>query len=77
LGEYLTQQDEPILNITFMEVEKIIGKRLCASAYKYKSYWYPSYDRPLSNTIYNAGYDVETVDLENKTVTLKKPEEAA
>lgn len=38
------------------------GKPLCESAYKYASYWYPAQDRPLPNTIRNAGYDADWVD---------------
>ena len=44
--------------LPFSKVEELTGKPLCKSAYKYASYWYPAQDRPLSNTIYNAGYDV-------------------
>lgn len=32
------------------------------SAYKYASYWHPAQDRPLPNTIRNAGYDADWVD---------------
>ena len=53
-------------------VEELTGKPLCKSAYKYASYWYPAQDRPLSNTIYNAGYDVDRVDLAAGIVYLTK-----
>ena len=49
--------------LPFSKLEELTGKPLCKSAYKYASYWYPAQDRPLSNTIYNAGYDVDRVDL--------------
>ena len=52
--------------------KELTGKPLCKSAYKYASYWYPAQDRPLSNTIYNAGYDVDRVDLAAGIVYLTK-----
>ena len=45
---------------------------LATGGYKYASYWYPAQDRPLSNTIYNAGYDVDRVDLAAGIVYLTK-----
>ena len=77
LAEYLEQQSEPLLRLTYSEVENIIGKPLCKSAYKFNSYWYPGQNRPVSNVIYNAGYDVEKVDLAEQVILLKKPEQAA
>ena len=77
LAEYLNRQDNPMLTLSFTEIEDILGKGLCASARKFKSYWYPSYNRPISNVIYNSGYDVVTVDLREQTISLTKPERNA
>ncbi|MDR2532357.1 MAG: recombinase family protein [Oscillospiraceae bacterium] len=74
LGNYLNKQTATILKLPFDEIESIIGKKLCVSAYKYASYWYPAENRPISNIIYNSGYDVKSVDLKNKIITLNKPE---
>jgi len=74
LEEYLKKQDEPTLMITYAEIEEILGKPLCKSAYKYPAYWYPAYNRPANNVIYNAGYDVEKVDLKGQMLVLVKPE---
>ena len=74
LAEYLERQDAAKLTMSFSEVEDILGRSLCASARKFKSYWYPAYNRPISNVIYNSGYDVGTVDLKSQTITLTKPE---
>ena len=63
IGDYLSAQGEEAIALPFSKVEELTGKPLCKSAYKYASYWYPAQDRPLSNTIYNAGYDVDRVDL--------------
>ncbi|MDR2533156.1 MAG: recombinase family protein [Oscillospiraceae bacterium] len=74
LYEYLSRQGTPTLKLSFDEVESIINKKLCASAYKYQSYWYPAENRPISNIIFNAGYDVKNVDLKSKTITLYNAE---
>lgn len=63
IGDYLSAQGEEAIALPFSKVEELTGKPLCKSAYKYASYWYPAQDRPLSNTIYNAEYDVDRVDL--------------
>lgn len=72
IGEYLAGQGEESVVLPFATVEELTGKKLCKSAYKYASYWYPSHDRPLSNVIYNAGYDIERVDLKEQAVYLIK-----
>ena len=73
LAAYLEQQDSPTLCLSFADIEKITSRELCKSAYKYASYWYPSENRPVSNIIFNAGYDVEKVDLDKRTILLAKP----
>lgn len=65
-------QGEEAIALPFSKVEELTGKPLCKSAYKYASYWYPAQDRSLSNTIYNAGYDVDRVDLAAGIVYLTK-----
>ena len=72
IGDYLSAQTVETIALPFSKVEELTGKPLCKSAYKYASYWYPAQDRPLSNTIYNAGYDVDRVDLAAGIVYLTK-----
>ena len=70
LGEYLSLQVEDSITLSFSDVERVIGKPLCKSAFKFYSYWYPGYNRPISNVIYNAGFDVDRVDLKNQMLYL-------
>ncbi|MCC8080305.1 MAG: recombinase family protein [Oscillospiraceae bacterium] len=72
LGSYLERLSADMVALPFSKVEELCGKKLCKSARKYASYWYPSKDRPLPNIIYNAGFDIDKVDLENGIVYLKK-----
>lgn len=58
------------MTLSFAEVEQVIGKPLCKSAFKFQSYWYPGYNRPISNVIFNAGFDVKTVDMKNHVLYL-------
>ena len=70
LGEYLSQRTENSVTLSFSDVERVIGKSLCKSAFKFYSYWYPGDNRPISNVIYNAGFDVDRVDLKNQLLYL-------
>jgi len=68
LGELSNQNKhdnchQHVIILTFAEIEVILGRPLTKSAYKYPSYWYPSKNRPASNVIFNAGFDVVRVDL--------------
>lgn len=72
LGQYLSQQDKKTLTFSFSEIENIIGKPLCKSARMYESYWYPGTNRPISNVIYNAGYDIKKIDLKAQTVVFSR-----
>ena len=71
LQAYLEDKGESI-ELTFAEIEGVIGKTLSKSAYKYRSYWYPAKNRPVGNIIYNAGYDIAKLDLKGQKIRLKK-----
>ena len=72
LGEYLSRQEEKTIALSFTEVERIIGRKLCKSAYQYASYWYPGENRPISNVIYNAGFDVVKVNTKEQSLIVSK-----
>lgn len=72
LGEYLSQQEDQTLCLSYAEVERIVGRKLCQSAYLYASYWYPGENRPISNVIYNAGFDIAKVDVKGQKVVFSR-----
>jgi len=72
LGEYLRQTNTETITLTYSQIEEVLGKPLCESAYKFYSYWSPSHNRPAGNVIYNAGYDVVKVDVKGQRIYLKK-----
>ncbi|MCL1882997.1 MAG: DUF4368 domain-containing protein [Defluviitaleaceae bacterium] len=75
LGNYLKQQNTnntETITLTYSQIEEILGKPLCKSAYKFYSYWSPSHNRPAGNVIYNAGFDVAKVDVKGQKLYLRK-----
>ncbi len=75
LEPYLEQQNCSLLTLSFSEIEQITEAKLCETAYKHGSYWYPSRGSKVAKIIFNAGYDIKKLDLKNQTITLTKPEE--
>ncbi len=73
--DFMERQTEPTILLPITEIEKVVGDKLCTSAYKYRSFWYPHKNRPLGRIIYNAGYDIAKLDLPNQTILLQKPVE--
>lgn len=72
LKDYLKSSDKAEIELTFAEIESIIGTELCKSAYTYAAYWQPSPTHTMPNTILAAGYKVASVDLIGKRIILGK-----
>ena len=72
MKDYLKSSDKAEIELTFAEIESIIGTELCKSAYTYAAYWQPSPTHTMTNTILAAGYKVESVDLIGKRIILEK-----
>jgi len=70
---FLERQDKPYVRLSFMDVERIIGSKLPASAYTYRAWW--ANDRTHTharNGWLAAGYKVRYVDLEKMIVEFIK-----
>jgi hypothetical protein len=65
---------KPSLPLTFDEIEKIIGERLPASAAQYRPWWgnEVNAESRQCHAWLDAGWQVESVDLNNKRVVFKK-----
>lgn len=74
LIEFMEKQQEPTLQLTFADIEKALDKKLCDTAYNHRSFWYPNKNRPVGNIIFNAGYDIKKLDIDNQTILLCKPQ---
>lgn len=70
LEKFLEAQTKNQLSLTFEEIERITGEKLCSSAYKYAAYWQPSKTHVLPNLIIDCGYKIEMVDLNEKIIKL-------
>lgn len=72
LNKYLCELKQDKITMSFADIEKIIGTELCKSAYNYSAYWQPSPTHILPNTILDAGYKIESVNLLAKNITVEK-----
>ena len=71
LYEYLDQQpDAGLLELSFAEIEEILGKRLPSSAQSARAWWANS-ATAQGRTWQEAGWLIDDVDFENKTVTFR------
>jgi DNA-binding transcriptional regulator YiaG len=71
LYAYLRQQpDEGLLELSFEEIEEILDKPLPASAHTTRAWWANS-RTSHSRTWQEAGWLIDDVDFENKTVTFR------
>lgn len=75
LRTFLENSGKVRITLTFSEIENILGETLCASAYKYKVYWYPSPTHTCALMIQEANYQVEYVDLNAKKIQVVKKED--
>lgn len=71
LKDYLKREKRTNFNLSFDEIEEIIGQPLCPSAYKYIQYWKPTVTHTLAVMIYELGFKIEA-DLPNKKIKLIK-----
>ncbi|MGB4659028.1 MAG: hypothetical protein WBI07_07605 [Mobilitalea sp.] len=72
LTKYFENSNDTHITLSFAEIEKIIGLKLCLSAYQYVPYWHHSKTHVITNTWMGAGYSLESVDLVSKRVSFIK-----
>jgi hypothetical protein len=69
LEEYLRNSSKQIENLTYEDIERIIGTKLPSSACKYRAWWSNS-GQPHAKTWSNVNWKVSSVDI-GKSVTFK------
>ncbi len=72
LKNYLIKSSKNSITLSFDEIEKLIGAKLCKSARTYSAYWSPSKTHIMPNTIQDAGYNIALVDFVGECVYLEK-----
>jgi len=74
LHDFLMTQSVSILNLTFVQIEKIIKLPLPPEASKDRRWWSNEHDNPQSWAWFSAGWIVEDVNVRAGTVKFVKPE---
>lgn len=72
LGKHLANDGAQIIKLSFAEIESIIGEELCDSARKYHAYWHLSKTHMLPRAVDDAGYTIDSVQLEEEIVCFRK-----
>lgn len=72
LSQYLRDKDEDTITLSFLEIESILGEKMCKSAYNYQAYWslFKTHTFPLAWI--NEGYILKSLDLKNTIIILDK-----
>jgi len=60
------------ITLTLGEIERIIGQKLCDSAYKYPAYWYDSKTHMLPKCWTQNGYKMEGLNLKEQNVRFRR-----
>lgn len=63
LMNYFKNQSSENITLTYEEIEKICGFKLCESAYKYEPYWAYSKTHTVTKAWIENGYKVNEVKL--------------
>lgn len=72
LEKYFKYQNEDRIDLTFKEIENILGFKLSPSAYKHRAYWSSSKTHTLTKTWLNSGYKMNKINLQTQEVQFLK-----
>jgi hypothetical protein len=76
LTHFLQSSNEAVIELTFAEMERIIGEKLPASAYKHRALWSNNtVGHVMTQAWVAAGYLSESVDMARKRVTFRRTDE--
>ncbi len=72
LLKYFHDTNKNKLTLSFKTIEKILGFKLCDSAYKYKTYFLSKRKGMISEAWISQGFDVENINIEKQTIEFKR-----
>lgn len=72
LFRYFSKLKEYEVNITFEQIEKILGGKLCGSAYNHRSYWYTAATHTFPNCWTENEYKMTYLKLDEHRVKFTK-----
>ena len=74
LYTYLKEQSKDELSLSLSEIEELLGVSLPSSARTRRAWWSNrSHGAVQADAWMQAGYHVETIDLDNERITFRKP----
>lgn len=74
LLDYLRRSDQLVVTLTLAEIETILGSTLPESAYRSRGWWGNRSKGALQASAWmDAGYLVDTIDLDQRQITFRKP----
>ena len=69
---YLKNSNKDVLNLTFTDIENILGEKLAPSHRKYKGDWCDTSTISLACSWVNAGFGISNVDMKNEKATFTR-----
>jgi hypothetical protein len=63
LMNFFKQNQGNKIRLTYAEIEKIIGFKLCSSAYKHKPYWSPTKTHTITRSWLENGWKISHLEL--------------
>ena len=60
------------VSLSFKDMEKILGFKLCNSAYKYRSYFTNNKDGMIGETWTKQGYKIKKIDMKNEKIEFER-----
>ena len=74
LYDYFVKEKRKTFRLSFEEIEEILGRKLCNTAYKYRSYWWRKTKWHISHCWLKNGYIIRHLNLKGQEVIFSKVE---
>lgn len=71
-GEYLANNPEDHVRVSFKDIEKILGLKLPKTAYKHDTWWANTVYQPFMKTILKSGWRQHKIEMFIEFVEFKK-----
>lgn len=72
LEQFFHNSKKNIIKLKFKDIEKILGFKLCDSAYKYASYFKNNNDGMISKSWISQGYEISKLDIKKEKIEFVK-----
>lgn len=69
---YLKNSNKDVIDLTFTDIENILGEKLAPSHRKFREDWCDTNTISLACSWVNAGFSISNVDMENEKATFTR-----